>query len=142
VPPKQIEEEAEALERLRWSLENPGFSGDIEFDLTFELMGTKSIRRAKVHYEYTPEWEYFDLKKKALYVGIEGSVMSISLLTSPDDKPEKRQGSTDEKPEWVPLDDLARSGVLSLDAWEKLDSIAEERAKEEDAWRRQAFGVS
>src|SRR5262245_53153826 len=70
-------------ERFKFSHENPGFEGTFEFDLTLELFGKRVVRKSRVEYTFTPEWEYFDLKKNALYVGWVNSCVGLSVLTVP-----------------------------------------------------------
>ena len=55
--------------RWNFSNSNPGFIGEAEFDLEMILVGERVVRRARIKFEYTPEWEYFDLKKQALFTG-------------------------------------------------------------------------
>jgi hypothetical protein len=47
----------------------PAFTGVFEFDLTVEVFGQRVTRKAKAEYEFTPEWEYFDLHKQAPFAG-------------------------------------------------------------------------
>jgi hypothetical protein len=57
--------------RIWWSISRqfPAFKGRLEFELTFELFGKRVTRQARVDYSYTPDWEYWDLHKKAPFVG-------------------------------------------------------------------------
>ena len=124
---------------LRWSEKNPAFCGTLDLDITITVLDKTSVRKARVEYEYTPEWEYFDLKKQSLYVGWAFSSMRLLMLTAPEDGVAERDGSTDEKPEWVQMGDLSR--ILSLDAWEAMEDLIEERVTAEDAARRKAAGI-
>jgi hypothetical protein len=97
------------------------------------------VRKARLKYDYTPEWEYFDLKKQPLYVGWAMSTMELSMLTSPEEGLAERNGSTDEKPEWVQMGDLGR--MLSMVTWEAIEDLIEERITAEDSERRKAAGI-
>lgn len=66
----------------------PGFVGNYEFDLTFDLLGEKVTRRARAEYTFTPEWEYFDLEKQALFTGHYAIQLGLSVLTV-EDEPSK-----------------------------------------------------
>ena len=37
-----------------------GTQGDLEFDMSFELLGKKVTRKARIVYAHTPEWEYIE----------------------------------------------------------------------------------
>jgi len=110
---------------LRWAMKNPGFSGTIEFSVAITVLDKTTVRKARLEYEYTPEWEYFDLKKQALYVGSALSTTTLLMLTAPEEGLAERSGSTDEKPEWVQMGDLSR--MLTLNAWEAIEDLIEKR---------------
>jgi hypothetical protein len=56
--PKKPTEDYEQLSE--YSRRNPGFKDDLEFDMSFELLGKKVTRKARIVYAHTPEWEYFE----------------------------------------------------------------------------------
>ena len=124
---------------LRWFEKNPAFTGTLDLSITITVLDKATVRKARFEYEYTPEWEYFDLKKQSLYVGWAFSSMRLLMLTAPENGLAERDGSTDEKPEWVQIGDLSR--MLSLDAWEAMEDLMEERVTAEDAARRKAAGI-
>jgi hypothetical protein len=123
---------------LRWFEKNPAFTGTLDLSITITVLDKATVRKARFEYEYTPEWEYFDLKKQALYVGWGYSSMRLLMLTAPEEGLAERGGSTDEKPEWL-LSDLSR--MLSMDTWEAIEDLLEERVTAEDAARRKAAGI-
>jgi hypothetical protein len=85
-------------------------------------------RKARADYEHTPDWEYFDLRKRALRVGWPSAALSISIRTVPD-----KDGNPGCAPSWEKID------VLDIgEIWEILDEEIERRCKAEDAKRRRA----
>jgi hypothetical protein len=61
--------EQEERELLDYCQKFPGFRGEIEFDWTVTFLGQSVTRKARVVYQHTPDWEYFDLLKNAPYKG-------------------------------------------------------------------------
>jgi len=119
-----------------YSNDNPGFEGEYEFDLTVEMLGRRSTRRAKAVYAHTPYWEYFDLKKKALcVVDIASTSLHIEILAIPR---EFREDDTiaDGEPYWAMLNDLTLDYVLPELFWEAIYDAIDDRCKSEDAERR------
>jgi hypothetical protein len=113
-------------ERMDYSTRFPAFGGTLDFELTFELLGKRVTRKARADYSYTPEWEYFDLRKQAPYVGWPGSGLCISVRTTQAD-------GWDDGPGWEKIDIL---NVMEI--WNIIDDAIEERCKVEDAKRRRA----
>src|SRR5262245_61529047 len=70
-------------EAVEYSSRYPAFEGRLEFDLTIEVLGKRVTRRARADYKYTPDWEYFDLRKRAPYVGWAQSMPGITVRTFP-----------------------------------------------------------
>jgi len=60
-------------ERMVYSTKFPAFEGTLAFDLTVEVLGQRVTRKARAEYSYTPAWEYWDLRKRAPFVGSQGS---------------------------------------------------------------------
>jgi hypothetical protein len=69
---------------LEHSMRFPAFKGELEFDLTIAFLGKTVTRKAKVVYEHTPEWEYYDLRKKALFTGWGGSSWHVEVPEESD----------------------------------------------------------
>jgi hypothetical protein len=128
------EYDTKGKEASEWSWRNPGFRGVFEFDIAIEILGKRVERRAKIDYTLTPDWEYWDLVKKALFTGVYNSSFELSLLAIPE------KGEDDE-PEWVAMGDITRNGVLSEEVWDAIDDKLDERCRMEDAERRQAAGL-
>ncbi len=132
--------------RVRQHVHNyPGFKGELEFDIEFDLLGFRVKRRARAQYEHTPEWEYFDLKKQALFTGFASSTYGLSLLTVPDERDldveviETYDDQDDPRPPaWVRLD-LVRTGMLPEVVWDKVFYLIDEKCKAEDQERRRRY---
>jgi hypothetical protein len=114
-------------ESLAYSTRFPAFRGTLEFDLTVEVFGKRVTRKARADYTHTPDWEYFDLRKQAPYVGWPESGLGISIRTVPD------KDGFDGGPSWEKID------ILDIgEIWDVLDEEIELRCKVEDAKRRRA----
>jgi hypothetical protein len=62
-------------------------------------------------YESTPDREYFDLRKKAPFVGWPGIISTIEILAVPEECAE--EGTiTEGTPHWVEMNDLIGDDVL------------------------------
>jgi hypothetical protein len=114
-------------ERQVYSTRFPAFRATLDFDLTVELLGKRVTRKARADYTHTPEWEYWDLRKQAPYVGWPDSGLGISIRTVPD------KDGFDGGPSWEKID------ILDIgEIWDILDDEIERRCKVEDAKRRRA----
>jgi len=126
--PAMIEKvRAEDQERWRYTEQNPAFRGTLEFDLSVELLGSRVTRKARAEYTFTPEWPYYDKKKRAPYEGWPGSTIQLSILTV-----QEKEGHVG-PPTWESID-LLEIGEL----WDAIDDAIEARCKVEDAERRRA----
>jgi hypothetical protein len=115
------------FELMEYSRKFPAFRGTFDFDLTVELLGKRVTRKARADYTHTPDWEYFDLRKQAPYVGWPESGLGISIRTVPD------KDGFDGGPSWEKID------ILDIgEIWDILDDEIERRCKVEDAKRRRA----
>ena len=130
---RKVEDEGRA--RSDYSFKYPAFKGELPFDLTFSFLGKTVTRKAKLVYEHTPEWPYFDLLKQAVNEGWNGTSYHIELAAEPEE-----YGSDDTpipmKPEWFQSEDIARDGVLPREEWDALLDLVDEQCKVEDAERR------
>ena len=74
-------------------------------------------------YDHTPEWEYFDLRKNAPYVGWESSSYHFEVAAVPEEH--ERDGTvTLGEPYWVQMHDITRDDVLPHDVWDAvLDAL-------------------
>jgi hypothetical protein len=105
----------------------PGFEGELPFDLTITLLGKSVTRKAKVVYEHTPDWEYWDTRKQAPFTGREGTKFHIEAAAVP---------VTEEAPEWFEMGGIARDGVLPEEIWDAVLNAINDKCKAEDAERR------
>lgn len=130
----------EGQELLRYSRDQPGFKGKIEFELVFELFGQRVTRQARIDYSHTPEWEYYDLNKRELMVGWDSSSFGMEVLVEPSGdrhdvastgKLQRRKA----KPEWVKIDILGL-GVLPNTLIDDIYARIDKLARQEDDERR------
>jgi hypothetical protein len=121
----------------RYSLSYPGFKGEFEFDLTIALLGKSAMRKARVVYEHTPEWEYYDLRKKAPYIGWNCSNYHIEVAAVPEEQDDEGN-ATAGTPYWVRMEDITRNDILPHEVWDALLDAVDEQCKLEDAERRRA----
>jgi hypothetical protein len=143
-------------ERIREFETNPAFTGTFEFDIKFDILGQRVLRRMRANYRVTPDWEYYDLKRSALHKG-RGASSSIGfeILTVPsedhfeseardgdDVEGETDHGSPDEDSDWVPFEAFGGEGILPYEVWDAIDDGIEARCKAEDAERRRQAGLS
>jgi hypothetical protein len=77
--------ELEETESSRYSMRYLAFRGDLEFDMTIAFLGQSGTRKAKVVYEHTPEWEYFDERKQAPYEGRGGTIYHLEIVAVPEE---------------------------------------------------------
>jgi hypothetical protein len=96
-------------------------------------------RKAKVVYEHTPEWPYYDLRKQAEFTGWESSKYHIELQAVPEEHHDDRT-VTFGTPRWVEMTDLVSDDVLPHEAWDLVLDAVDEKCKAEDAERRRAAG--
>ena len=146
---KQMDVDADALitateqeehERERHSMNFPAFRGELGFDLTFELVGKRITRKAKVVFEHTPEWQYFDLRKKAPFTGCASSMWHLEIAAIPEDH--QQDGTVVHgKPYWIRLDDVTHEDVLPHELWDAVLDAVDEQCKQDDAQRRRAAAI-
>jgi hypothetical protein len=129
--------EAHEDQLSKYSFSFPGFKGELGFDLTIAFLGKSITRKAKVVYEHTPEWEYYDLRKKALYTGWESSSYHIEVEAVPEEQ-DNDGNATAGTPYWVRMDDIARDDILPHDVWDAVLDAVDEQCKAKDAERRRA----
>jgi hypothetical protein len=127
--------EQEDDKRWEYSHRNPGFEGELEFDLTLELLGRKVTRKAKIVYTHTPEWEYFDERKQAPYTGWASSSWLIELQAVPQEQDED-ENWVDLEPYWMRLEELTRDDIIPTEVWDVLLDAVDDKCRLEDAERR------
>ena len=102
-------------------------------------------RFVRAEYEFTPEWEYYDLNKKTLFTGWGSLSYQMSLLTvadepDPDEEVIEVESIPDDPddpkaPAWVSLD-LMRDGMLPRQIWNRIFDLIDEKCRAEDSERR------
>jgi hypothetical protein len=122
-------------EQSQYSSDNCGFEGKYEFDLTVEMLGRRITRRARVLYEHTPLWPYFDRKKNGLCVAdIPETMLSLEILAMPREFHE--DGTvTDKAPYWVEANEILDDDLFP-DLTDALCDAIDDRCKSEDEERR------
>ena len=147
---KQMAVDADALvtateqqehERQSHSMNFPAFRGELEFDMTFELVGKRITRKAKVVFEHTPEWQYYDLRKKAPFTGWPSSMWHLEIAAIPEDH-EVDGAVVHGKPYWVRLEDITHEDVLPHKVGDAILDAVDEQCKQEDARRRRATAIN
>jgi hypothetical protein len=141
--------------------ERPGFIGTHDFPIVIEIGSVRTQRRARIAYQHTPEWEYFDLNKKALRIGGGSWTYAIHVLAEPSaGAPDGELGSAghvsegleypiddssddenDDQFRWVQMTDLTKFGVLSEDVIDELFAAIDEKCRAENLERRKAHGL-
>jgi hypothetical protein len=96
--------EIEEREQLDYSQKYPGFRGELEFAWTVAFLGQTVIRKARVAYQHTPEWEYYDLHKNAPYTGWDSSSCRIEMQAVPVEDWDGEGKSIPGTPYWVSLE--------------------------------------
>src|SRR5262249_16170302 len=130
---RKTEQEENALSE--YSFKYPAFKGELPFDLTFGFLGKSVTRKAKVVYEHTPEWPYYDLRKQAEFTGWESSHYHVELAAVPEVY-ESDDTVTEGEPEWFEMEEFVREGVVPREIWDAVIDAVDEKCKVEDAERR------
>lgn len=130
----------EARELSRYSQKYPGFTGVFEFELAFELFGQRIVRKARIDYSHTPDWEYYDLHRRELMNGWDMSSFGMEVLVDPSGE-RQDEATTGKllrrkaKPEWVKID-ILNVGVLPNTLIDDIYARIDQLARAEDAERR------
>ena len=130
--------EQEERELLDYSQKFPGFRGEIEFDWTVAFLGQSVTRKARVVYQHTPDWEYFDLLKDAPYKGWDSSSYRVEMQAVPVEDWDGDGNPIPGTPYWVSLSDITDNDVLPQAFWEAVMDAVNAKCKVEDAKRRAA----
>ena len=132
---RKTEQEERALRN--YSFKYPAFKGELPFDLTLTFLGKSVTRKAKLVYEHTPEWPYYDLRKQAKFTGWESSHYHIELAAVPEVY-ESDDTVTEGESDWFQTEDITRDGVVPQEVWDAVLDVVDEKCKAEDAERRRA----
>jgi uncharacterized protein (UPF0335 family) len=109
----------------------------LEFDWTAAFLGQTIARKARIIYEHTHEWAYYDLRKDALYTGWESSSYQIEMQAEPEDQ-DGDGNPIPGTPYWVVLGDITQNEVLPNAIWEAVIDAVDAKCRVEDAERRTA----
>src|SRR5262249_13687977 len=107
--------EQDERERLDYSSEYPGLRGEIVFDWTMAFLGQTVTRKARVVYQHTPNWEYFDLHKNAPYTGWDSSSYRVEMQAVPVEDWDGEGNPIPGTPYWATLGDVTENDVLPND---------------------------
>jgi hypothetical protein len=129
--------EQEERQLQDYSSKYPGFRGELEFDWTVAFLGQTVIRKARVAYRHTPEWEYYDVRKDALYTGWDSTSYRIEMQAEPEDQ-DGDGNPIPGTPYWVVVGDITQDDVLPSAVWEAVIDAIDAKCKIEDVERRAA----
>ncbi len=94
-------------------------------------------RKARAKYTHTPDWEYYDLNKRAAYVGWDMSSYKLQVLVVPEKGIiYSKDDPLSKGPEWVKGKALNSEGGMSHKMWNRLYDAVDDQCKKEDAKRR------
>lgn len=137
--------EADEIERWHFSEKNPGFAGTIEFDLSIEMLERKFVRPARVTWEYTPAWEYYDLKLGRVFEGWPCSTRKLEILATdraaikPRSKEKGRRAR--KKQSWVDARVLLGDEVMPAAVDDAIEDLIDQAARSEDDRRRATHSI-
>ena len=121
-----------------YSAAHPAFRGHIEFELEIRLFGQTIKRRARVLYEHTPDWAYYDPIQARVMFGWEGTSMQFEVLGSrPKDGPRGRRKQPRETWEELRIPDA----LFPSELWEATLQAIDDKAREQNIERRTKFGA-
>jgi hypothetical protein len=129
--------EQEERQLQDYSSRYPGFRGELEFDWTVAFLGQTATRKARIVYEHTPVWEYYDVRKDALYTGWDSSSYQIEMQAEPEDQ-DGDGNPIPGTPCWVVVGDITQDDVLPSAVWEAVIDAIDAKCKIEDVERRAA----
>lgn len=118
------------------------FNGVVEFDLTFGLLGKQVTRKARVNYEHSPAWAYFDEASGGERLGTEG--YSFALEVQAVHEPTTTMSTTVRgrtvykhfPTTWEKCDDLTELGVLSEEMMDEVFALIDRDCRAIDQARR------
>jgi hypothetical protein len=116
----------------------PAYEGAIEFDITIDVLGLRSTRRARVEYGLTPPWEHCGADGRLRnptpggLVGFNVKLRNVGMRQLSDGS--LRHVEMDIG--WEPSS-VFEEGHLDEEVWHAVDKMIEERCQLEDAIRRE-----
>lgn len=118
------------------------FKGVVEFDLTFSLLGKQVTRKARVSYEHSPAWAYFDVASGGERLGTESYAFTLEVqaVHSPTTTMSTTvRGRTVHKhfpTTWEKCNDLTELGVLSEEMMDEVFALIDRDCRAVDQARR------
>jgi len=102
----------------------PAFTGTVDFEIKFEVLGHTVTRKARLDYEHIPEWPYYDIETGEEVVSTFTSTMGLQILAVPDPS-QDFEVPEDAEPSWIKCADLLEDDVFSEEItvalWDAID---------------------
>ncbi len=126
-------------------LKKHAFRGELGFPLTFELLGERFTKMAKIVYAYTPgDWRWFNPTTRTTRKGVESAVYHIDLRLVPEewhDDGADHGAVKDGELYWFTFGDFIRDDMLPNDVLSAIINAVDEKCRAEDDERRGAAGL-
>lgn len=113
----------------------PAFSGTVNFQIKLDMLGRSGIREAKIKYECTPEWPYWNKLTGRETNKREQARFSLWLLAVPDPRQEFDHPE-DAEPVWVQVRELIEDGILPHEMIDAMFLSADNDARRQDIENR------
>lgn len=123
------------------------FHGTVEFDVTFKLLGLEVVRKARIHYDHSPAWSFFDVESGGERIGSESSSFTLEVQaehapTTLTDITENGRTVWKQVPtKWEKCNDLTEMGILSDEMMEAIFELIDRDCREQDSARRKLAGT-
>lgn len=123
------------------------FSGIVEFDFTMGFLGKSITRKARVRYDHTPSWAYFDAQT-SLEVTAPGEAGSYAFevqsinegvvhYTGDDAMERGRTLRRKHEAHWEPCNELTELGIWTDEMWDAFINCIEDDCRAQDRAHRQ-----
>lgn len=122
----------EEFDRYVHSHRCPGFDSVIKCKLAWEIFGQRIERDARIAFECSPNWTYYDLKKKALFTGWGSTSYTVEVHVRFSDDDGKRRSK------WISAD-VMHEGIWSERLSNLVFDMIEAECAKIDAMRRKKF---
>jgi hypothetical protein len=110
------------------------FSGVIPMEIEIRMLGVVAKRRLRAIYDYTPPWPFFDPKTRTEQTASPSLAIALEVWTLPG----VLVAIEDREPNWVPVNQLLRWGVLTSRAHDRLGKLIDLDARVQDHRRRRS----
>ncbi len=114
------------------------FNGSIELQLVFGAFGARVVRKARLDYEYEPDWPFCDVRSGEERVGSIQLKMKLSILALP--RPRSSAGRQPVRRYWASADQLLSDGVLSGRLHDQFRCLVDAKARDTDGRNRLRAG--